>query len=53
MHTKSLNIGIFKDENENWLVYNIFLNDYPNEEILKKTSAIIIPGSTKCAFEES
>jgi GMP synthase-like glutamine amidotransferase len=37
--------GIYKENNERWLLYSAGNLIFPSEEILKRTKAIIIPGS--------
>jgi len=44
-HFPALFQGIYKENNEKWLLYSAGNLIFPSDEILKRTKAIIIPGS--------
>jgi|NOAtaT_7_FD_contig_31_2640601_length_608_multi_2_in_0_out_0_1 GMP synthase-like glutamine amidotransferase len=46
-------MGIFKRKNEKWLMYNSGTQDYPTDEILDNSRAIIIPGSRFSAYDDT
>ncbi|CAD8146952.1 unnamed protein product [Paramecium pentaurelia] len=44
--------GIYRRKQERWLWYNVTQGSYPDEDTLKQTNVIIIPGSTSSAYDE-
>ncbi|KAL4430447.1 hypothetical protein ABPG74_013297 [Tetrahymena malaccensis] len=44
--------GVFKRKFEHWFTFNVAKGEYPDEELLNKTRAIIVPGSGAGAWED-
>ncbi|CAD8060542.1 unnamed protein product [Paramecium sonneborni] len=44
--------GIYRRKQERWLWYNVTQGSYPDEDTLKQTNVIIIPGSTSSAYDD-
>jgi len=45
--------SMFRKNNENWSYYISSMNEYPDETILKKTKAILIPGSMGHVYDNT
>jgi GMP synthase-like glutamine amidotransferase len=45
-------MGIFRRKKEKWFCYNAGKSEFPNEEVMKKCKAIVIPGSCSSAYDD-
>lgn len=53
LDTVSIYNGIYRRKYDDWRVYAVVKMDFPTEEILKTTHAIVMPGSGSSVYERT
>jgi hypothetical protein len=52
LHTSALFLGNYKRRNEEWVIFNAPKNEFPCEELLSRTKAILLSGSACSSYDE-